>query len=208
MASERFYLTYQEILQGDFRPGDLNLLLIFQVNCPGCLLQAMPVAIKLWEHYRKRRVCVLGLSTAFEDFDLNTVDNTRILLKKGELVGETKNALAQAGQSVLPYKIPFSIAFDELRENEPVNLDDETEEYCQRLEGFDEAQPEQKRKIRQEVRGYLANKKYYAETFDGNCLKGTPSWIIFNKDYKLLYQAFGSKDFDSLRTIMESLLAP
>ena len=53
----------------------------------------------------------MGLATAFEDFDKNNLDNLKMLVETGEVVGETKSALAQYGQlqegSKLSFKIPF-----------------------------------------------------------------------------------------------------
>ena len=56
---------------------------------------AIPDAIKIYEKYKDDGVRVLGLATAFEDFDKNNLDNLKMLVETGEVVGETKNALAQ-----------------------------------------------------------------------------------------------------------------
>ena len=82
-------MNITKALQGDFQVKDLNLLLAFQVNCPGCFIYALPLAEKLHHQYGDR-LNVLGLSTAFEDFDLNTADYTQCLLETGEVVGATK----------------------------------------------------------------------------------------------------------------------
>ena len=56
---------------------------------------------------------MLGLSTAFEDFELNTIANTRALLERSELVGETQRHFAEQGISTYPETISFPIACDE-----------------------------------------------------------------------------------------------
>ncbi len=81
----RFELDLGEVLQGEFRLGELNLLLVFQVNCPGCVVQALPMASRLYQRFASRGLQVLGLSTAFEDFEQNTADATRRLLATQEL---------------------------------------------------------------------------------------------------------------------------
>ena len=87
------------------------LLDVFQVNCPGCFMHAIPEAINIYNKYKDEGVRVLGLATAFEDFDKNTLDNLKLLAETGEVIGETKNALSMYGQlkegNKLSYKIPF-----------------------------------------------------------------------------------------------------
>ena len=39
----------------------------------------------------------MGLATAFEDFDKNTLDNLKMLAETGEVIGETKTALSCIG---------------------------------------------------------------------------------------------------------------
>ena len=87
------------------------LLEVFQVNCPGCFMHAIPEAIEIYNKYKDDGVRVLGLATAFEDFDKNNLENLKMLAETGEVVGETKGAFSMSGQlqegSKLPYKIPF-----------------------------------------------------------------------------------------------------
>lgn len=107
----KFHLSTEKILQGDFTPQSINLMLIFQVNCPGCFIYALPLAAKLYEQY-KNRINILGLSTAFEDFELNTIANTKQLLQSGEMVGVTRQYFLQ--EQIERYQVPleFAIAFD------------------------------------------------------------------------------------------------
>ena len=107
----KFHLSTEQILQGDFTPQSINLMLIFQMNCPGCFIYALPLAAKLYEQY-KNRINILGLSTAFEDFELNTIANTKKLLQSGEMVGVTRQYFLQ--EQIERYQVPlkFAIAFD------------------------------------------------------------------------------------------------
>ena len=107
----QFHLKTEQVLQGDFTLQSLNLILIFQVNCPGCFIYALPLATKVYDQYGDR-INILGLSTAFEDFELNTAANTQKLLQKGEMVGVTQQYFQR--KQVKRYSIPlkFAIAFD------------------------------------------------------------------------------------------------
>src|SRR5919201_6124819 len=69
--------------------GNVILIEVFQVNCPGCFLYAIPEAISVYHKFKENGLKVIGISTAFEDFDKNTLDNLKRLLERGELIGET-----------------------------------------------------------------------------------------------------------------------
>src|SRR5438128_10214400 len=84
----------------DEEKGNAILVEVFQVNCPGCFLYGIPQAIDLYNKYRKGGLIVLGMATAFEDFDKNTMQNLELLLLKGEVIGETLKALGQYGHLV------------------------------------------------------------------------------------------------------------
>ena len=107
----KFHLSTEQVLQGNFTPQFINLILIFQVNCPGCFIYALPLAAKLHEQY-KDRINILGLSTAFEDFEFNTIANTQKLLQSGEMVGVTRKFFLE--EQIDRYQVPleFAIAFD------------------------------------------------------------------------------------------------
>jgi thiol-disulfide isomerase/thioredoxin len=80
---------------------------VFQVNCPGCFLYGIPEAINIYNKYKDDGVRVLGIATAFEDFDKNTLENLELLAKTGEVIGETKKALTQYGKIIDGNKIPY-----------------------------------------------------------------------------------------------------
>lgn len=207
MTHKKLKLRYSEVLQGNFKLSDLNLLLVFQVNCPGCFLYAFPVAIELFENYKKiTSFKILGLSTAFEDFDLNTLEHTKKLLKKKELVGEVKKAFSVKGFEQLPFRIPFDVAFDELKPKNRSNIDRDVEQYCLATEGFEGFSKERREIIRREVRKYFINKFFEAYTFDENNLQGTPSWILFGRDWQIYHEAFGHQSYGFFDKTVKKLL--
>ena len=64
----------------DEKRGNVVLVEVFQVNCPGCFLYSMPEAIDIYRKYRDKGLTVLGLATAFEDFDKNNLENLQKLV--------------------------------------------------------------------------------------------------------------------------------
>ena len=111
-------LSVSEWIQGrptniDKEMGNVVLVEVFQVNCPGCFTHGIPQAIDMHMKYYQDGLRVLGVATAFEDFDKNTLDNLKLLLTTGEVIGETRKVLAEYGrlapENKLSYKIPFPV---------------------------------------------------------------------------------------------------
>jgi len=166
--------------------GSVILVEVFQVNCPGCFMHAIPDAIRIHQLYRKKGVKVIGLATAFEDYDKNTVDNLKLLIDKQEVIGETRNALGQSGQLLngnrLPYRIPFPIAVDSIKkENHNASKSRAisfVESSTSSLSSIDE---KYKLMLIERVQKYFESRQYYAETFEQYGLQGTPSTILIDK---------------------------
>lgn len=142
----RSQLAVGEIVQGDFTLDSTTLVLVFQVNCPGCFSYALPLAEAIHQESSRLGLSVKALSTAFEDFDLNTRENTRSLVERGTLVGATRRALGRDSYG-------GTISF-------PVGVDAGIE------------------------RGV-------GETFAAYRLLGTPSWLVLERDGRLLRSEFG-----------------
>ena len=184
----------------DKEKDNVILIEVFQVNCPGCFLYGIPQAIDIYQKYRKDGVVVLGIATAFEDFDKNTLENLELLLSKGEVIGETLKALGQYGQLVdenkLPYKIPFPVAMDLLvKETDQISQSKIDEIIKANVPGFDSYNPSQKDEIIERVKQYLRSKEYSAKTFEEFGLRGTPSSILIDKKGILRDVGFGTNDF-------------
>jgi thiol-disulfide isomerase/thioredoxin len=193
----------------DKEKDNVVLVEVFQVNCPGCFLYGIPQAIDIYNKYRKDGVTVLGVSTAFEDFDKNTIDNLELLLTKGETIGETFRALGQYGQLVdgkkLPYKIPFPVGMDLLKkEDGPVSQEKINEIIEANVPGFYSYNEHQKLDIVEHIKQYIKNKEYTAQTFEQYVLRGTPSSILIDKKGILRDVIFGQND--SLEENIKKLL--
>ena len=103
----------------DRERGRVVIVEVFQVNCPGCFLYGIPEMINIHHKYNNEGVRVLGVATAFEDFDKNTPDNLARLIRTGEVIGDTLKTLSQHGQlngNMLRYGIPFPLGTDKLIE--------------------------------------------------------------------------------------------
>ena len=180
----------------DQEKDHIVLVEVFQVNCPGCFLYGIPEAINIYQKYHSEGVTVLGLATAFEDFDKNTPENLEMLAKTGETVGETKKALAQYGRLVdgskIPYKIPFPLGMDLLtKESGNVSGEKITDFIKSQLPDFDSQPEEYKSQIIQRVKEYFKSKEYSAQTFDTYSLRGTPSTILVDRKGILRDVSFG-----------------
>lgn len=183
----------------DKEKDNVILVEVFQVNCPGCFMYGIPQAIEIYQKYRKEGVTVLGLATAFEDFDKNTIENLELLLTKGEVIGETLKMLGQYDQLVdgkkLPYKIPFPVAMDLLKkENGSITNERINEIIEANVPGFNAYNEQQKTEIKERVKQYLKSKVYSAQTFDQYALRGTPSTILIDKKGILRDVGFGQND--------------
>ena len=171
------------------------LVEVFQVNCPGCFLYGIPEAINLYKKYQSEGVTVLGIATAFEDFDKNTLENLELLLKTGEVIGDTKEGLSQYGKldgNKLPYKIPFPVAMDSLvKESGNITKERMLNFIYKQIPNFDSQPEDYKNQIFERVKQYLQSKEYTAETFEGYSLNGTPSTILVDRKGVLRDISFG-----------------
>jgi len=178
------------------KEGDnVKLVEVFQVNCPGCFMHSIPEMINVYNKYKSDGLTVLGVATAFEDFDKNTVENLEMLLTTGEVVGDTKQALTQYGQldnGKLPYKIPYPVAMDSLvKEGGEPSMEKMTAFIKNQIPNFESQPDDYKNQIYARVKEYYKSKEYTAETFEMYSLQGTPSTIIVDRKGILRDVSFG-----------------
>jgi thiol-disulfide isomerase/thioredoxin len=193
----------------DKEKGNVVLVEVFQVNCPGCFLYGIPEAINIYKKYKDKGLTVLGVATAFEDFDKNNLQNLEKLVTTGEVVGETYRALAQYGQlkdgNKLPYKIPFAVGMDMLKKESGQTTDSKIMDVIEANVPDYRSYDEKDRQIMIErVRQYLMSKEYSAKTFEEYALRGTPSSILVDRKGILRSTFFGSNGI--LEGAIEELL--
>jgi len=175
--------------------GNVVLAEVFQVNCPGCFVHALPEVMHLHDSYKDDGLVVIGIATAFEDFDRNTGANLERLLEDGSLQGDPLQQLGRAGlleHGHLDYRLEFPVAMDA---SEAVEADTSTasvrEFILQQLPEFDTMADDEKAIIIHNARDYLSSRKQLPLTFNCYKLQGTPSSILIDREGILRDVSFG-----------------
>jgi thiol-disulfide isomerase/thioredoxin len=193
----------------DKERGNVVLVEVFQVNCPGCFLYGIPEAIDSYKKHKDEGLTVLAVATAFEDFDKNNLLNLEKLVTTGEVIGETYRALVQYGQlkegNKLPYKIPFPIGMDMLKKESGLLTESKIMDVIEAsVPNFRSYSEKDRQEVIERVKHYLMSKEYSAKTFEEYLLRGTPSSILVDRKGILRSTFFGSNGF--LEGAVEELL--
>lgn len=186
-----FRLQYDTALQGVFEPKDRNVAYIFQVNCPGCFIYGFPL-INTWFEKYKSEVGFVGVSTCFEDFDLNTVENTEKLLLSGTMVGETQSYFSRHEIFIYPDIPKFPIVFDQTIEPSLYFTSENLKAMCKDIPGYERCSIEEKKEVSRRLKHYYYNLPKIAMTFQSNQLKGTPSYVMFDRNFEITHAHFGN----------------
>ncbi len=191
------------------KEGDnVKLVEVFQVNCPGCFFYGIPEAINIYNKYKSEGLSVLGLATAFEDYDKNTLENLELLLTTGEVIGDTKQGLSQYNQldsGKLQYKIPYPVAMDSLLKNNEEPSQEKMNGFINnQIPNFDSQPQEYNDQIYERVKEYLKSKEFSAETFEMFSLQGTPSTILVDRKGILRDVSFGQNS--NLESMVKTLI--
>ena len=193
-------LKVSEWVQGmdtniDKQNDNVVVVEVFQVNCPGCFMYGIPESIEIYNKYKSDGISVLGMATAFEDFDKNTLENLQLLLETGETIGETKKMLSQYGKSEenkIPFKIPYPVAMDSLIKQSGEASKEKMDSLIKnQIPNFDEQSEDYKKQIYDRVKDYFSSKEFSAETFEMYSLQGTPSSILVDRKGVLRDISFG-----------------
>ncbi len=181
----------------DKEQGKVIVVEVFQVNCPGCFLYGIPEAIGVYNNTDKSEVKVLGIATAFEDYDKNNLDNLKLLVTKGEVIGETLRALRMYGRvengNKLPYSIPHPVAMDSLIKRSGDIQESQVLEFLEEnVTGYQAYNEQDKLMLFERAKHYLGSKEFSALTFEEYKLKGTPSTILIDRKGLVRDIAFGA----------------
>jgi hypothetical protein len=178
--------------------GRVVLVEVFQVNCPGCFVHALPEALHLHQRYHDDGLTVIALATAFEDFDRNTQANLERLVATGELIGEPLRQLGKAGLldgNRLDYNLPFAVGMDVLTENDAEVSDTAINRFIlNQLPDYAHWPQERQQPVYAKARAYLQAKTHSAQTFETFRLQGTPSSILVDREGILRDVSFGYMD--------------
>jgi thiol-disulfide isomerase/thioredoxin len=184
----------------DSEKGNVVIVEVFQVNCPGCFLYSIPETIEIYRKYNDKGLTVLGIATAFEDFDKNNLENLQKLLSTGEIIGETYRAFSSIGQlndeNKLPYRIPFPVAMDMLvKHSGPLTQSKILDFIEANIPSFRSSPEKDRQALIERVKQYLQSKEYSAKTFEEYALRGTPSVILIDRKGILKETYFGSNGY-------------
>ena len=194
-------LEVSEWVQGEpsnisLQKGKVIIVKVFQVNCPGCFSAGFPEILDTIQIFNKEPVIFWGLATAFEDFELNNLENLKRLISYGEVVGETLYTLGSQGMlenNRLSYTIPFPVAWDNIIPADPSNASVEATKMIERdFPEFKKLPESSQKKIREQVMAYYRSKKFSAATFKNYQLRGTPSTLMIDQTGVLRGKWFGS----------------
>mgnify|MGYP004001826707 CR=1 FL=1 len=176
--------------------GKPILVKVFQVNCPGCFTHGIPEVLEIRNKFSDSPLLTWGLATAFEDFHLNTLENLKLLIDSGEVVGETLETLSARGMlnnNCLDYSIPFPVAWDKVVSYQPADYLTAAKQFIEKdFPQFDSFPVKNQKLITDQVLSYLKQKKFEARTFEAYQLKGTPSILLIDKNGILRGKWFGS----------------
>ena len=178
--------------------GKVILIEMFQVNCTGCFVHALPEAIRLHDLFAKDNFIVLGIATAFENFEDNTLDNLKHLIENNEVTGEPLKQLSNThllNNNKLDYSIPFAVAMDKLVEYKDEITEEKTLAFIEsQIPDFKNWPKEKQIPIHKQALDYLNSKTHNALTFETYQLQGTPSTILIDKKGILRDVSFGVAD--------------
>ncbi len=178
--------------------GQVVLIEVIQVNCPGCFIHALPEVIRLHETYQSQGLKTFVIATAFEHFEHNTLNNLQRLLQHGEVQGDPLSQLSKADFLIddkLPYTIPVSVAMDKLIKNEDEVTQEKIDQFIlSQIPDFYQNDWDDNRRegIIKQAESYLKSKTYKALTFEMYRLQGTPSSILIDKEGLLKKVSFGA----------------
>lgn len=192
-------LDQLEWLQGspsDDLTHEVQLLLLIQSNCPGCHTHALPVANELAA--AKQEFDVYCVSTAFEDFEYNTIQNARALLQ-GDLVGEAKKQLGPKTKHIP--QMPF--AYDEVinKEDLPADMleiaiEASKQNTREQMEG--QVHPGVLEKMLHQANKDMLLPEKVALVFWIVRALGTPFWVIHKRSGEVIDRKFGQQSATEL----------
>lgn len=199
----QFKLNLGAFAQGTLGLKPINIAFVFQVNCPGCFIYGIPTMNQLYQKF-KEEVGFIGISTAFEDFEYNTLANTKRLLNEGITVGETNKYLLGQGSATYEQLPKFPIAFDKISSPEDFLKEKNLTSLTNTLAGARTLSPAEETMLHQNIKHHYQKYPAIAETFTLNQLRGTPSFIVFKDNFEVIAHSFGHQSIQSLEQLLSN----
>ena len=195
-------LNYTEVINGELNLGPINLMMVFQVNCPGCFIYGFPVLKELQTYYGNKLSCI-ALSTAFEDFQINTEENAKLLVNTGELVGEALKA-QEAGHLIWESStLSVPVLIDEVINQSELQKSEFVESIIINILDQTTTSPLEQENMRAPLYNYFSQLPQCGKTFTANLMRGTPSFFLFTDSMEILVQWFGHSDSRLIRNKLD-----
>ncbi|MCU0429549.1 MAG: hypothetical protein MUF42_06210 [Cytophagaceae bacterium] len=195
-------LQIEDVLQGHFRLGELNLLLFFQASCPGCFSYAIPETNALVQEHGEW-LQFFGVSTMFENPDLNTMEQVKSFLWSGSLVGEAADYFKDLGLDRYPHEISFPVLQDKLVKPSDY-IENEMERLCLMHPAYTTWSAYDQQQLQGKIKEYVAAYPKAGFSFVFNMLRGTPTWVLITEEMQLLGTWFGYEAVpDMKKTLLE-----
>jgi hypothetical protein len=195
-------LSYTEVINGELKLRPINLMMAFQVNCPGCFMHGFPMLKELQTIYGDKLSC-FALSTAFEDFHVNTVENAKLLVNSGELVGETLRAQEVHHLNWDKTTLCVPVAIDEVVNKSELQQTEFVESIIQNMLDQTTAPALEQENMRASLYNYFSQLPQCGKTFAANLMRGTPSFFLFTDSMEILVQWFGHSDSRLIRNKLD-----
>jgi len=192
-------LDYSSIIRGEFTLSQLNIMLVMQVNCPGCLIYGIPALTELYTEF-KDEASFFIMSTAFEDFDINTEENTRLLVEQGHIAGETQKTLARYYNQTR-YDVPdhFTVLFDKIIDSAALTSTEMIAAVSKDQQEVYNVPEEKREQFSKILHDHFMTLHKAGYTFAANLLQGTPTFLVFDDNYKILGSWFGHRNMTDMK---------
>ena len=202
--STRFKLDISKVLKGEdpFKSDvDHVVVLLFQVNCPGCFTHALPQVSELSARTDSSKVGFLAIATAFENFDLNTMENAEALVNEGVLVGSTAKRLGKKKLDPAELLDGLSVAVDRLIER---SAEAEFEQFSVEFPELVCKAPREN--ILQLLGKEIEERPRIGATFQGLRAQGTPTLaLVQRKTLRVLVAGIGHQVIAEITKALEEL---
>ena len=195
-------LSYTEVINGELNFSPINLMMAFQVNCPGCFMHGFPMMKELLTHYGNKLSCI-ALSTAFEDFHVNTEENAKLLVNTGKLVGETLSAQEAHHLNWDKTTLSVPVVIDEVVNQSELQQPKFVENIIQNMFDPTATPAFEQENMRASLYNYFSQLPQCGKTFAENLMRGTPSFFLFTDSMEILVQWFGHADSRLIRNKLD-----
>ncbi|MCA6369264.1 MAG: hypothetical protein IM631_10380 [Cytophagales bacterium] len=195
-------LSYTEVINGELNFSPINLMMAFQVNCPGCFMHGFPMLKELQTHYGNKLSCI-ALSTAVEDFHVNTEENAKLLVNTGELVGETLRAQEAHHLNWDKTTLSVPVVIDEVVNQSELQQPKFVENIIQNMLDPTTTPALEQENMRASLYNYFSQLPQCGKTFAANLMRGTPSFFLLTDSMEILMQWFGHADSRLIRNKLD-----